>query len=177
MKKTILTYGLIAGAIASLMMGLSLLVGVDHLDSNWGMVLGYTGMIIAFAFIFVAITKYRDRLNGGAISFGKAFVIGLGISLIASTMYVAVWMIEYKYVFPDFMEKYAASELVKMKNEGASETEINTAAAEMEQFKEMYKNPAVRIAFTYGEILPVGLLASLLAATILMKRRPVTLDS
>ena len=171
MKKTILTYGLIAGIIASLTMLISLVIGVDHMDSTWGMILGFTGMIIGFAFIFVAVIKYRDKINAGVISFGKALLIGLGISFIASTMYVLVWMAEYKYVFPDFMEKYADAKIEKMKVEGKPEAEIKAAATDMARFREMYKNPVVRALITYSEILPAGLLASLLAAAVL-RRKP-----
>lgn len=171
MKKTVLRYGMIAGLIACAGMGISLAIGVDHMDSVWGMVLGFTGMIIAFAFIFVGIIKYRDRLNNGSISFGKAFLIGLGISLIASTMYVLVWMVEYEYVFPDFMEKYAAQTVENMRADGLPAAEIEKTAAEMADFKEKYKNPIFRAAVTYSEILPLGILASLLAAAILRRNR------
>jgi hypothetical protein len=40
----------------------------------------------------------------------------------------------------------------------------------MEQFQEMYKNPFVKIGVTYMEILPVGLLVSLISAGLLRKR-------
>jgi hypothetical protein len=176
MKKTVLIYGLIAGLIASAGMGISLLIGVDHMDSVWGMVLGFTGMIIAFAFIFVAITRYRDRINNGSISFGKAFVIGLCISLIASSMYVVVWMVEYKYVFPDFMEKYSAQTIENMKNDGAKAAEIEETTADMAKFKEDYKNPVYRAAVTYSEILPLGILASVLAAAILRRQKQIHMD-
>jgi len=171
MKNTVLKYGLIAGLIVCSTMALSLMIGVDHMDSIWGMVLGFTGMIIAFACIFVAIIRYRDNVNGGQISFGKAFLIGLGISLIASTIYVAVWMIEYKYIFPDFMEKYAAQTIESMKADGASAAQIQSTETEMAEFREKYKNPIFRAAITYSEILPLGLLASLLAAAILRRNR------
>jgi hypothetical protein len=177
MKKTVLTYGLIAGIIASVGMGISLAIGIDHMDSVWGMILGFTGMIIAFAFIFVAIIKYRDRINNGSVSFGNAFLIGLGISLIASTMYVLVWMVEYKYVYPDFMEKYAAQTVENMRAEGVPASEIDQTAAEMNQFKEDYKNPWYRAAVTYTEILPIGILASILAAAILRRSKAVSVDS
>jgi hypothetical protein len=173
MKKTVLTYGVIAGLIASVGMGISLAIGIDHMDSIWGMVLGFTGMIIAFAFIFVAIVKYRDHLNNGSISFGKAFLIGLGISLIASTMYVLVWMVEYQYIYPDFMEMYAAQTIENMKADGAPATEIKQTATEMAKFKEDYKNPVYRAAVTYTEILPLGILASILAAAILRRQRQI----
>lgn len=170
MTKTVLIYGLVAGILASIGMGISLAIGIDHMDSTWGMVLGFTGMIIAFSFIFVAVTRYRDHMNNGSISFSRAFLIGLGISFFASTIYVATWMVEYEYVYPDFMDKYAAQQVKSMEADGAPAVEVKRQTEKMAQFREMYKNPIFRAAITYTEILPVGLLASVLAAAVL--RRP-----
>ena len=39
----------------------------------------------------------------------------------------------------------------------------------MRQMGELYKNPIVKIGFTYMEILPVGLLISLLCAALLKR--------
>ena len=86
MKKVILNNGLIAGIIVSLWMATSMLaVGCDNMMAlgSWGMIIGYTGMLVAFSFIFVAVKNYRDKINGGVVAFGRAFGIGLLISLIA----------------------------------------------------------------------------------------------
>ena len=61
-------------------------------------------MLVAFSLIFVGIKKYRDQHGEGYISFGKGFKIGLLITLIASTIYVITWLIDYYYFMPDFME-------------------------------------------------------------------------
>src|ERR1700712_4250985 len=121
MKKTVLVCGLIAGFIStSLFIGLMLLgkAGDDHFKH--GMIYGYTLMILAFSFIFVGTKITRDKYNAGAISFGKAFSVGLYITLIASTIYVVVWMIDYHFFIPDFAEKYAAHVLDELKASGAS---------------------------------------------------------
>lgn len=81
--------------------------------------------------IFVAIKNYRDKYNNGTISFGKAFKIGLYVSLIASTMYVVVWMIDYYLFIPDFMDRYAEHMLQESKAKGASEVELQKAANEV----------------------------------------------
>jgi hypothetical protein len=72
---------------------------------------------------------------------------------------------------PDFAEKYAAATIDKLKTAGASASEIASTTKQMDSFKEMYKNPVMVILFTYIEILPVGLLVSLVAALIL-RRKP-----
>ncbi len=108
MKKNIIIYGLIAGIIVSVLM-LSTVNYISHCEGNvdygTSMLIGYASMLIAFSLVFVGIRNYRDKYNGGVISFGKAFKIGSMIVLIASTIYVVAWMIDYFFFIPDFAEK------------------------------------------------------------------------
>ncbi|WP_349314126.1 DUF4199 domain-containing protein [Chitinophaga sp. MM2321] len=55
---------------------------------------------------------------------------------------------------------------------GANQQEIAAKTAEMAKFKALYKNPLFVILITYSEILPVGLIISLISALILKKRAP-----
>ena len=171
MKKIVIVNGLIAGIIVAAMFFITM--GIYHKDGNYegSMLVGYASMLLAFSLIFVAIIRYRDKFNNGIISFGKAFKIGLYITLIASTIYVVAWLIDYYVFIPDFAEKYAAHMLDKLKASGATANEITKRTKEMASFTEMYKNPVMVVLFTYIEILPVGLLVSLIAALIL-KRKP-----
>src|SRR5260221_7975190 len=171
MKKTVLIYGVIAGLIStSLFIGLMLLGKAGH-DFKNGMIYGYTLMILAFSFIFVATKITRDKYNGGVISFGKGFRIGLYITGIASTIYVIVWLIDYYFFIPDFAEKYSAHVLENLKASGASGAEMAKQTAEMAKFSEMYKNPFFNALITYSEIVPVGLIVSLISALALKRKR------
>jgi len=170
MKKVVIVYGSIAGLIVAVLMVISM--GIYHKTGNIenGMLVGYTSMIIAFSLIFVGIKSYRDKHNAGAISFGKAFKVGLLITLIASTFYVVAWLINYYCFMPDFMEKYSAATINQLKADGASAEKIASETKEMAWFTENYKNPFFIVLFTYIEILPVGLLVSLIAALILKSK-------
>ena len=171
MKKTILICGLIAGLIStSLFIGLMILGKADHDDFKNGALYGYTLMILAFSLIFVGTKITRDKHNGGEITFGKAFRVGLYITLIASTIYVIVWQIDSHFFIPDFAEKYSAHVLDKLKASGAGQAEIARQTAEMAKFSEMYKNPFFNVLMTYSEILPVGLVVSLISALLLKKK-------
>ena len=171
MKKTILFCGVIAGLIStSLYIGLMVLGRAGDIDFKNGYFYGYTLMILAFSFIFVGTKITRDKYNGGLISFGKAFRVGLYITLIASTVYVIVWLIDYYFFIPDFGEKYGAYMLEKLKASGANQAEISRQTAEMARFSEMYKNPFFIILLTYAEILPVGIIISLISAWTLKKK-------
>jgi Protein of unknown function (DUF4199) len=166
MKKTIIICGVIGGLIVTSWM-LVAMAGFLKDPEFWGsMLLGYTTMLVAFSLIFVGVKNSRDKYNNGVISFGKAFKIGLMITLVASTMYVVVWMIDYYFFIPDFYEKYAAHLLVKLKASGASPAEIQKQVADTQNYGKMYKNPFFNALITYCEILPVGLIVSLIAALL-----------
>jgi Protein of unknown function (DUF4199) len=172
MKKVVLVYGIIAGLIVTGMMAFSTGYYCAKGDFEGGMIYGYSAMIIAFSMIFVGVKSFRDKHNGGMIKFGKAFKIGLFISLIASTIYVVGWLINYYCFIPDFMDKYAAAMISKAKASGISAGELAKKTAEMAQMKEWYKNPLFVILMTYVEILPVALVVSLISALILKRNTP-----
>jgi Protein of unknown function (DUF4199) len=170
MKKIVIVCGLIAGGIVSAMMIITMAIYTSTGNFENGMIYGYASMLLAFSLIFVGIKNYRDKYNNGIISFGKAFKIGLFITLIASTMYVIVWLIDYYFFIPDFGEKYAAHMLEKLKASGASEIEMAKQTKEMASFSEMYKNPFFNALMTYSEIIPVGLIVTLISSLILKKK-------
>ena len=167
MQKNIIIYGLIGGIVVSILMVFS----VNNItDFDRGLFVGYASMLIAFSLVFVGIRNYRDKYNDGVVSFGKAFKIGIMIVLIASTIYVIAWLIDYSYFVPDYLEKYSAKVLDKLKAGGASQIEIDNQTKEMANFAVMYKNPFFNAMMTYMEILPVGLIVTLISSLILKRK-------
>ena len=173
MKSTILKYGLIGGALVTTVMLTGMLYCMSTGKYEGSMILGYASMILAFSFIFVAVKHVRDKQSGGSISFGKAFKVALMITLVTSTVYVVSWLICYYCFIPDFMEQYSSTMMAKAQASGMNATQLAEKSAEMKTYVDLYKNPLFVILFTYIEILPVGLLVSLIAALVL-KRNPVT---
>ena len=172
MKKNVLVFGLIAGLIVSTLMAISMITmynnpGIGH--GAGSMVVGYLSMLVAFSLIFVAVRNYRDKQNGGVISFGKAFKIGLLIALIGSTMYVIMWALLYNFYMPDFMDRYCA-QMIENSKASSTPAELKQLTDQLNTQKEMYKNPLFFVLFTYFEIFPVGLLVSLIAALILKRK-------
>lgn len=171
MKNTILSYGLIGGLFVGTVLSASTVYYSKNGAFDGGMVLGYAAMILAFSLIFVALKNIRDKQNGGFISFGKAFKAALLITLVTSTVYVLVWLICYYAFIPDFMEKYTAYTLHKAKEANVSAEEFAKQKAQMDMYAGMYKNPLYIIGFTYMEIVPVGLIVSLIAALIIKRKK------
>ena len=170
MKKTILTFGLISGAIISVLM-VATVPFADRLGFGHSYLVGYTTMILAFLLVYFGIRSYRDNLGDGHISFGKAFVIGISITLISSLCYVVTWEIVYFKFMPDFMDKYGAYAIQKLQASGASAAAIQAKVEEIKRYKVLEDNPLTNAAMTFIEPFPVGLLITLISAAIL-RRKP-----
>ncbi|HMP20912.1 MAG TPA: DUF4199 domain-containing protein [Ferruginibacter sp.] len=173
MQKNVFVFGLIAGLLVSIIMAISMLTMYNSSAEGHGtgsMVVGYLGMLIAFSFIFVAVKNFRDKQNGGVISFGKAFKMGLLIALIGSTLYVITWALLYHLYMPDFMDRYCAQVMIDAKAT-ASPAELEKLTEQMNTQKEMYKNPLFFVLFTYFEIFPVGLIVAAITALILKRKK------
>lgn len=169
MRKTILLYGALSGLIVTTFMLITSTACYHNPDFKGNDVLGYSAMLLSFVFVFVGIKQTRDKLNNGVIRFWQAVKTGLLISLIASTCYVGVWLIDYYLFIPDFIDKYTLHVLHDLASKGASPAEIATKTKEMAEFKEQYKNPLFVIVITYMEVLPIGVLVTLVSALVLRK--------
>lgn len=171
MKKPIIIYGLIAGAIVSAMMLITMpLYNSGSLSHDYGELTGYTTMVIALSVIFFAIKSYRDKQPDGAITFWRGVQIGLLITLIAGVMYALTW----EFIFADYgeayIQKFVESHMTDLKAEGMSDVDIQKERDEMAKLFELYKNPAIRFAMTIMEILPVGVIITVLASALFRRK-------
>ena len=173
MKKTVLKFGFIAGGVLAVTMLITIplqdKIGSDH--GAIGALIGYTTMVLAFLMVFFGVKSYRDNVAGGSVKFGRAFIIGLSITMIGTACYVTTWEFLYFKFMPDFADKYAASAIDRVTKSGASAEKIAATTKEMDAFRVSYKNPLINIAYTTLEPLPVGLLFTLVAAGVLSRKR------
>ena len=168
-KKTILIFGLISGALLSLMMALTVpfqdRIGWDH-----GEVIGYTTIVLSMLLTFFGIRSYRDNVGKGQISFAQAFAVGISITIISCICYVVTWEVIYYNFMPDFLDKYASHILEKMQASGATAAAIHTQAEELKKLKVLYANPFFNVALTFLEPFPVGLIITLISAAVLRRK-------
>lgn len=177
MKRNVLIFGLILGTIlgSHAVYMMSVVCGNPEFKSND--VVGYAAMIVVFSLIFFGVRNYRNKELGGVISFGKAFKTGALMALVGSTVYV-VFGLTYYYVFaPDFLDKYTLHVLSDATRNGATAAELAARKEEMNQFKELYKNPVFAVLISYTEVLPVGLIVALVSSLILKKKPDATLTT
>ncbi len=169
MKKTVLTFGLISGAMAGGMM-LGTLPFVDKIGFEKGEILGYTTIVLAALMVFFGVRSYRENVGGGRLTFGRGFAVGILITLIFSSCYVGTWELLYYKLMPDFSEKYATHMVEHVRASGASQQKIDQTVKEAQDFKQMYDKPLNNVALTFMEVFPIGLVVTLVSAGILRKK-------
>lgn len=170
MKKTVLTFGLIAGAMLSAML-LITIPFQDAIGFDRGEIIGYTSMVAAFLLIFFGVRSYRDNVAGGTIRFGRAFTVGALIAVVASLCYVVTWEVIYFKISPAFLAKDQTHFIDKARAAGESEDAIAKKKAEMDAFAKLYQNPVINAAITFVEPLPVALVVALVSAGVLSRRK------
>jgi hypothetical protein len=170
MKKTILTFGLICGAIMSIMMAATVPFH-DQIGFDKGLLIGYTTMVLAFLLVYFGIRSYRDNVGRGSISFGRAVAVGMLITLVGSLCYTATWEVLYFNFLPDFTTKYIQAEVARARAKGKRDAEVAQVQAKLESNFANYDNPVVNSAYTILEPLPVGLIVTLVSAGVLRRKR------
>ena len=125
-------------------------------------------MLVALSYIFVGVKRYRDIDRGGVIKFLPAFGVGLAIAVVAGVTYVITWETYLSVSGYQFIEEYIPTYV-------ASEQAAGTAAAEIQAnvqwMRDVYASPVQRMAMTFMEIFPVGLLVALVSAALLRNPR------
>lgn len=177
MKKIALVFGSIAGVICA---GMLLITNPDMMDENAALV-GYTTMVIALSTIFFGIKMHRDKHLGGNIKFGRAFLLGIYISLVASFIYSAGWEVTMAMndVEPmTYMQQYAEIEANKAEKNGATPEEVKKAGEDVLAQWGWYANPILRFLWTMlFEMFVVGVVVSLICAGILKNKNVLSAKS
>jgi hypothetical protein len=176
-KKTVITFGLISGVISS---GLMLFntAFADRIGFDKAEILGYTVLVLSFLVVFFGIRSYRDNVADGHITFGKAFGVGICITLISCVFYVVTWEAVSHWFFGDFIDKYSAYMISKAQASGLSGQALQAQIDEMQKMKVMLANPIYNVLMTFIEPFPVGLVITLISAAVLRKKaRPQSAQS
>ena len=170
MSRIILYFGIVAGLVVAIPMCL-MVANAEPGSAATSHFTGYLVMLLALSLVFVGVKRLRDRELGGAIRFVPALLAGLGISAVASVIYVIGWEITLAVTDFAFIDSYSTAAVEAARAKGASAAEIEELAARMDEFRRQYANPFFRMPVTFVEIFPVGVLVSLISAALLRNSR------
>ena len=170
MSRIILIFGAVAGLIVAVPMCL-LVANAEPGSAATSHFTGYLIMLLALSLVFVGVKRLRDRELGGVIRFIPALLAGIGISTVASVIYVIGWEITLAVTDFAFIDSYSSAAIEAARAKGASASEVEAVVAKMNEFRQQYANPLFRLPVTFFEIFPVGLVVSLISAALLRNSR------
>lgn len=150
MKSTLTKYGLFALLSAAVLFLAALVLGKE-LSYSTQEVIGYLSIIISLSFVFFGIKHFRDKENDGHITLGKAFTIGILISILAALGFAMIDFLYTAVINPKFIDEYVAT--MKAKGE------------EMED----YSSSSLAL-FMFAIVFVIGIIVTLLSAFILQRK-------
>ena len=166
---TITRYGVIGGLIFVVYGLLGNIIGFARPSAGMlSLALnGLISLVLYVGLMVIAIRHYRDTENDGVVSFGKAFLIGLGIALI-----VAVFNTIFSYIYMNFIEPdYLDTTLREMERmyEGLGMSEEQIENMMLEAQKNMSPGRMV-----IQSVLFSGIFGAIVAAIVaaILKRNP-----
>ena len=169
MRKTVLTFGLVSGAVSIAFMLMTLPL-IDDLRHEMADILGYTSIVAAALLVFFGVRSYREKAGGGRLTFGRGLAVGLLITLVASVCYAAAFQVVYFKLMPQFGERFAACMVERARASGAGDREIVETARQAQTLKDLYDRPLTNAALAFGTSFPIGLAAAAISAVILRRR-------
>ena len=167
MKKTILRFGLF-GVLTICALSMLIWALIDVVDNTMGEVIGYSSMVVSLLFVYFGIKHFRDKENNGIVTFGKALLIGVLISLMVSLAFGILDVIYVKFINPEFMTEYYEGMLEQAESLPAEEFEIRKG--ELESEKEMFLNPFIHFFIMSMMVFVIGFIITLLSALILQRK-------
>ena len=168
MKTTVLKfggYGILTGAI---LFGLSITLG-DAWSYTAQEIIGYGSMITSLSFVYFGIRYYRNHINNGTVSFGKAVLIGL---LISAFVGLGVGIVDYLYttiINPDFADEYVLKTLEDYETLYSGQ-ELVTKKNELTQQMEAYGGSGFMASLMFITVMLIGLIISVISALILQRK-------
>jgi hypothetical protein len=168
MKSSVLRFGLVSAAVAVTGMAATtpLILAGDHAKSD---LLGYSAMALSALVVYFGIRWYRDR-EATRIGFGRAFAVGLLITLVSALVQVAAFQIVYFRLAPGFGDAFVACMIDRAKEAGETAAKVEETARTATTLKRLYDAPLTNAAISFATPLPIGVVASALSALLLSRR-------
>lgn len=168
MKSTVIKYGGYGLLTAVVLFFLALWLG-QSLEYSAQEVVGYITMIASLSFIYFGIKHYRDNVNNGLVSFGKALSIGV---LISALVGLGIGIADYIYttvINPDFAQEFLDTSLATMKDTLSPEA-FEIEKAKLIQQMEDYGGSGSLAFIMFITVVLIGFIISLISGLILQRK-------
>ncbi|HMB63151.1 MAG TPA: DUF4199 domain-containing protein [Eudoraea sp.] len=160
MPNYVLRYGLIGGTISIALGLINWFTIAQSYGPKVSQTTGYLTVILSLMCVPLGIRYFRDKLNGGTISFSKGFRIGLGITTIFS-------LITFLYSALFFV--FAGDTFDQWTKKGLSKTELIEMQHRLEETPDFALTPWFQAFILFLTVFLIGVVINLVSC-LLLKR-------
>jgi hypothetical protein len=168
MKSTVIKFGLYSSMVLIILFGISFFFEAA-MDFSTSEIFGYTTIVLSLSFVYFGIRNYRDAINQGTVSFGKALKIGVLITLLASIAFGLINVVYTEIINPEFTAEYYEYSIEKYR-ESLPEEAFKTKLIELESQKDLFKNPLANFGIMGLTVFIIGFIISLISGLILQRK-------
>ncbi len=167
MNSTVIRYGLIGGLLFIIVALIGNLTGLSSPSSMTSVIFNMLiGLVLFVGLMVVAIRYHRDKELGGYITFGRAFLVGLLVTLIAGTVSNLFNYFYITVIDPEYMANMVRDMQGMYEGFGMSEEQIEQAMARVQNM-----TPGrIMLQGLIGQIVMGSIVAAIVGA--IMKRKP-----
>jgi hypothetical protein len=158
MKRIVLKYGIIGGVISSIIGTLNWLLIAHSIGVKGSQAVGYISITLSLLCIPFGVRYFRDKLNNETVSFGQAFKIGLGITIMA-----AIVMAIHSVLFFVFQKE----EFLEWQRMNLSQAELIAFNEQLAQMPEFAYTPWFQGIVMFFMVFLIGAIVNLISALIL----------
>jgi hypothetical protein len=169
--KSALTYGVVLGAIMILELVLMFVMKPDPVEDAWtGIVINVLNwLILPVLFISLACNNFKNKHNGGFISFGQCLKIGVSVMVIAAVLYSIFYLI-FTMIFPEYLSDMVAQieRATRAQNPDMPQEQLEMSISMAGKFMQ----PAIAIPVSIIMNAFIGLIISLIVGAIVKRDNP-----
>lgn len=169
MKSTVYRYGIYA-TVTIIVLSYIVFFLLKNIDQSMQEVAGYLTMLLAMIFIFLGIRHFRDRVNGGYLTFGQGLKIGVLIVLIPAVAFGLFDILYTEVLNPTWKEDYYSKYIEGLRKSVAAD-KLDAAIREAEKEKEMFSNPVFQFLLMGGTVFIIGFIVTIISSLTLRRSK------
>jgi len=170
MTKTILRFGLYGALVEVLFFFVSLIIsGVTKANYEVLKINCYPAIIVCISLTYFGIRYYRDKINGGSITFYDALKLGILIVLIPAVCFGFSDALYDTLLDPHFYDRLE-SDKIKQIHQNISATELPVRLKTFKAQLDFYRKPYVNFLVMFLTVTAPGIVVSVISAFILQRK-------
>jgi len=168
MKKTVFRYGIISFVALCILGLLNYLANIKIANYN-GAIGGYISILLSSVFVYIGIKQFRDKENGGIVSYKQAFLVGILIVIFPSLANGIYNVIYVKFIDPGFVDKYYDLAIQDMK-EKLPPDQFQVKLKSLESERMIFKNPYLQFIVMFLTVFLIGVVVTAISSLVLSKK-------